>query len=153
MRCELCGKETDRLQRVIIEGTEMMVCGSCTAYGKPAPTPKSRKPISISPSKKEYYSRDIFEKMDKELVPDWGTKIMKAREQKGLSRQELGAMIGEKTSTVAKIENQELRPSDEKAKKIEKVLGIILFQDVKPAIIKKKKVRGLTIGDLLKKDE
>ena len=86
-------------------------------------------------------------------MPDWGTKIMKAREQKGLSRQQLGAMIGEKTNTVAKIENQELRPSDEKAKKIEKVLGIVLFQDVKPAIIKKKKVRGLTIGDLLKKDE
>lgn len=152
MRCELCGKE-DRLQRVIIEGTEMMVCSSCAVYGKPVAVPKRKVPVSIPSSKKEYYGKDIFEKMDKEIVPDWGKRIRKARENRGLTRQQLGAMIGEKTNTVAKIENQELRPSDEKAKKIEKLLNIVLFQDVKPAIIKKKDVRGLTIGDLLKKDE
>ena len=152
MRCELCGKE-DRLQRVIIEGTEMMVCSSCAAYGKPVAVPKRKVPVSIPSSKKEYYGKDIFEKMDKEIVPDWGKRIRKARENRGLTRQQLGAMIGEKTNTVAKIENQELRPSDEKAKKIEKLLNSVLFHDVKPAIIKKKDVRGLTIGDLLKKDE
>jgi len=152
MRCELCGKE-DRLQRVIIEGTEMMVCSSCAAYGKPVSVPKRKTPISIPSSKREYYSKDIFDKMDKELVPGWGMKIKNAREKKGLSRQQLGAMIGEKTNAVAKMENQELRPSDEKAKKIEKVLGIVLFQDVKPAIVKKRVVKGLTIGDLLKKDD
>jgi len=138
MRCELCGKEEGHLQRVMIEGVEMMVCGTCSAY---------------APPRTEYYGRDIFEKMNKEIVPDWGERIRKARESRGLSRQELGAMVGEKTTTIAKIENHELRPPDEKAKKIEKVLGITLFQEVKQAVLKKKDAKKLTIGDLLKKDE
>ena len=153
MRCELCGREEKRLQKVIIEGTEMMVCSTCAVYGKPVPVTQKKKPLTISSSKTEYYGRDIFEKMDKELVPDWGARIKKAREGKGLSRQELGATVGEKTTTIAKIENQELRPSDEKAKKIEKVLGITLFQEVKQAVLKKRSMRKLTIGDLLNKDE
>ncbi len=153
MRCELCGREEKRLQKVIIEGTEMMVCSTCAAYGKPVPVTQKKKPLTIPSSKTEYYGRDIFEKMDKELVPDWGARIKKAREGKGLSRQELGATVGEKTTTIAKIENQELRPSDEKAKKFEKVLGITLFQEVKQAVLKKRNARKLTIGDLLNKDE
>ncbi len=153
MRCELCGREESRLQRIMIEGTEMMVCSSCVVYGKPVTVPKKGKPLSISPSKNKDYSKDIFEKMKKEIVPDYGTRIKKAREEHGFSRQELGALIGERTTAVAKMENHELRPSDEKAKKIEKVLGITLFQDVKQAILKKRDVTGLTIGDLLKKNE
>jgi len=153
MRCELCGREEGRLQRVIIEGVEMMVCSTCSAYGKPVTTPRVKKATAAPPPRKEYYGRDIFEKMNLEIVPDWGERIRRAREGKGLSRQELGAMVGEKTTAIAKIENQELRPPDEKAKKIEKVLDITLFQEVKQAVVKKKDAKRLTIGDLLKKDE
>ncbi|MEA2053834.1 MAG: multiprotein bridging factor aMBF1 [Candidatus Thermoplasmatota archaeon] len=153
MRCELCGKEEDRLRRVIIEGTEMLVCSSCVAYGKAVPVSKGKVSPVVSPSRKEYYGKDIFKKMDKEIVPDWGARIRKAREEHGLSRQELGALVGERTTAISKIENQELRPPDEKAKKLEKVLGIVLFQDVKQAVLKKRNVKRFTIGDLLKKNE
>ena len=153
MRCELCGKEEGYLHRVLIEGVEMMVCSTCAAYGKPVTTPQRKKAAAAPPPRTEYYGRDIFEKMDKEIVPDWGERIKKAREVHGLSRQELGAMVSEKTTTIAKIENHELRPPDETVKKLEKVLDITLFQEVKQAVIKKKDAKRLTIGDLLKKDE
>ena len=91
--------------------------------------------------------------MDKELVSDYGVRIKKARQHQNLSREELGARIGEKTSTIAKIENQELRPLDKKVRYIEKILGIVLFQNVESAVVKKREVRGLTIGDLLKNNE
>ena len=151
MRCELCGKEEKNLKRAIIEGAEMLVCNACAVYGKILPEEKKPKPVVIHT--KKYYGKDIFEKMDKELVLDWGKRIKKAREEKGISREKLGAMVGEKTTAIAKIENQELRPSDETAKKLEKLLEIVLFQEVKSATIKKTKRKSLTIGDILDKHE
>ena len=151
MRCELCGKEEKNLKRAIIEGAEMRVCAGCAVYGKILPEEKKPKPVVIHT--KKYYGKDIFEKMNKEIVSDWGERIKKARERKGISREKLGAMVGEKTTAIAKIENQELRPSDETAKKLEKLLDIVLFQEVKSATIKKTKRKSLTIGDILGKDE
>ncbi len=147
MRCELCGKEEGNLRRVIIEGAEMRVCSACALYGKVLPEERKPKPVSIK-AKGKYYGKDVFEKMGKELVPDWGKKIKKAREKKGISREELGALVGEKTTAIAKIENQELRPSDEKAKKLEKLLDIVLFQEVESAVMKKRERTSLTIGDI-----
>ncbi len=48
----------------------------------------------------------------------------------GLSREELGFNIGERTVTISKIENGDLRPSDEIVGKLEKKLGIILIEKV-----------------------
>lgn len=152
MRCELCGKEEQNLLRVIIEGAEMRVCSGCALYGKVVPEEKKQQPVSIR-TKGRYYGKDVFEKMGKELVPDWGKIIKKAREMKEISREKLGALVGEKTTTIAKIENQELRPSDGKAKKIEKVLDVVLFQEVEGTVIKKREKKSLTIGDILGKDE
>ena len=69
-----------------------------------------------------------------------------------MTREELGAKVGEKTTTIAKIENEELRPPDETVKKLEKVLEISLFCEVENAVVKHKKARTLTLGDLLKNE-
>ena len=79
MKCEICGKEA-RLKRTLIEGVEMMACDECSKYGIVLPERKKivqRKPKKIIP-----YSKDVFEEMKKELIPDWGKKIRDARERK-----------------------------------------------------------------------
>ena len=148
MKCEICGKEA-KLRRALVEGVEMMVCYECSKYGIILP---DKKPVTKPKRKIVPYSRDVFEEMNKELVPDWGKKIKMAREAKGMTREELGAKIGEKTTTIAKIENEELRPPDETVKKLEKVLEISLFCEVENAVVKHKKARTLTLGDLLKNE-
>ena len=149
MICEICGKEA-KLFRILIEGTEMMVCKECSQHGKILP---HKKKVEKSKIKKVIpYSRDIFKEMNKDLIPNWGKEIKRARERKRMTREELGAKVGEKTTTIAKIENEELRPRDETVKKLEKVLEIKLFQEIGNAIIKPKKTKPLTLGDLIKNE-
>jgi len=151
MKCEICGREAHlhRAHRALVEGVEMMVCQECSRYGTPI---EEKKRKEMKPKKKVIpYSRDVFKNMDQVLVSDWGKKIARAREQKGMTREELGAKVGEKTVTIAKIENEELRPPDETVKKIEKELGISLFQKVEGTVVRRAgEPKSLTIGDLLK---
>ncbi len=157
MRCELCGKETQHPKRVTIEGSEMQVCEACAGYGTPVEEKKQASPTAAAQPKtrrvEPYSGKDPFADMDTDLVDGWGNQIMQARQRQDMSRERLGSLIEEKTTTVAKIENEELRPSDETAKRIERALGISLFEQVKKGVTQKKEVRGLTIGDLLKHDE
>ncbi len=153
MKCEVCGREAHKLYRVRIEGVEMLVCNECKKFGEEIVEKKAPQHRVIKRKASIPYSKDIFQNMDKDLLPGWGEIIRKAREQAGMSRQELGEKIGEKVNTVAKIENEELRPPDETVKRIEKVLRIKLFQEVKGGVVKKGEAKPLTLGDLLKKNE
>jgi len=151
MRCEICGKEA-KLRPALVEGVEMLVCQDCSKYGIVLPERRAA-PVRKPKKKPAPYSKDVFEEMRQELVADWGRKIKEARERAGMSRQELGAKVGEKTNTIAKIENEELRPPDATVKKIEKLLGISLFQEVEGGVVKKKEARPLTLGDLIKNEK
>ena len=132
----------------------MQVCGSCAVYGTPVEEKRRVTPAATTTRRVEPYSgKDVFAGMDTELIEGWGKKIMQARQRQDMTRERLGSLIEEKTSTVAKIENEELRPSDETAKRIERALVISLFEKVSKGITQKTEVRGLTIGDLLKQDE
>lgn len=150
MKCEICGKEA-KLKRAMVEGVEMMVCQECTKYGIILPGKRVVKPTLKK--RAPPYSKDVFEEMKFEIVPDWGRKIREARERKGMSREELGAKVGEKTSTIAKIENEDLRPPDKTVRKIEKVLEIELLQKIEKEVVKHKEVKPLTLGDLLKNEK
>jgi putative transcription factor len=99
--------------------------------------------------------KDVYVDMDKELVSDWNIIIKKAREKKGLSREDLGFRIGERTVTISKIENGDLRPSDKMVKKLEKELDINLIEEVSSAKVSGGAYagRGLTLGDFIKKEE
>jgi len=152
MRCEVCGRETRKLYPVLIEGVEMMVCEECKKFGTPL-TPKKKKTIAKPVKKIIPYSKDVFQNMDRELLPGWGEKIRRAREAKGWSREQLGAKVGEKTTTIAKIENEELRPPDKTVEKLEKLLEIQLFEKVAGHVIQHIEKKPLTLGDLIKKDE
>ncbi|HHH80268.1 MAG TPA: hypothetical protein ENL13_05145 [Thermoplasmatales archaeon] len=56
---------------------------------------------------------------------------------------------------IAKMENRDLRPSDETVKKLEKELDISLFQEVEEVHLHTSKTTGgrLTLGDILRMKE
>jgi putative transcription factor len=163
MPCEMCGKDYKGCRLGVIDGVKMMLCSDCIRYAtevveqsKPSQlTIKTiqQKKKDLQPVKAE---KDVFTKMEKELVPDWPERIKKAREKKGLTREELGFRIGERTVTISKIEKGDLRPSDKTIEKLEKELGITLLEDVvKPASYQSARsyTQGLTLGDFIKKEE
>ncbi len=89
-----------------------------------------------------------------EFVEDLGNVVRKAREAKFLTREQLAEMVGEKVSTIRRIENDELKPSFELARKLEKVLKVKLLveatDEVFERVVTRAQRRGLTIGDVLR---
>jgi putative transcription factor len=99
--------------------------------------------------------KDVYEGMDRELVSNWNDLIRNARKKKGISREQLGFNIGERTITIAKIENGDLRPSDKIAKKLEKELSISIFEEIKKVASSSggSTSSGLTLGDFIKTED
>lgn len=160
MQCELCGKECgEACKPATIEGVNMMLCPSCMKHGKGTkmahPT-SDRIQRSLIRRRRRSQPKDVYEKMDKEIISDWGSVVKEARKKKGLTREKLGFIIGERTVTIAKIENDELRPSDKIAQKLEKELSITLFEEVKKVSTPKHQSsdgNGLTLGDFIKTED
>jgi uncharacterized protein (TIGR00270 family) len=158
MQCELCGNECFKCSPSIVDGVKMMLCPNCMKYGKSVnekKEPTSNVKSQIKTITKRKIVKDVYVGMDRELVSDWSEIIKKARIKKELSREELGFRIGERTVTISKIENGDLRPSDKIAEKIEKELSITLFEKVKevPRKITSSHSSGLTLGDFIKSEE
>lgn len=156
MQCELCGRNCD-CKSATVDGVAMMLCSNCMKYGKPIET----REVSVTFQKpaldriKKPLVKDIYKDMNKELVTDWNSLIKKAREKKGLTREELGFRIGERTVTISKLENGDLKPSDKMIEKLEKELQITLVEavaDVHAGIGSHSSGR-LTLGDLIKKSD
>lgn len=156
MQCELCGRECD-CRNATVEGVRMMLCPGCLKqHGKSVSQPSNVSARPILSRIKRPKQKDVLSEMNKELVSNWNTIIKNAREKKGISREDLGFKIGERTVTIAKIENGDLRPSDKVAEKLEKELEISLFEEVKDV----PKVStgsghgsGMTLGDFIKRED
>ena len=154
MQCEMCGKEISSPKHVIIDGVKMIVCEQCAKYGKPISPPPVQHAKKVMKKRRDKTGEEIFQSMKKVLVEDWAERIKEARIKKGMSREELGAKIGEPTVAIAKMENRDLRPSDETVRKLEKVLGITLFEEIGEVHLSgSRQSKGLTIGDLIKLKE
>jgi putative transcription factor len=102
-------------------------------------------------------SRSVFDLQEtKVLVPDFGARIHKAREAKGLTHEQLGNKVSARVPELKHMESGKLRPGDDLVKKLEKELAITLLEAVEgPAPVvsganKKGAGGALTIGDLLK---
>lgn len=165
MPCELCGRECKGCKEAIIDGAKMYVCPDCIKYAEgevQQEEPVSRGNTGVTyPHRPPIYKprqappKDIYKSMEKELVSNWNHLIETARKKKGLTREELGFRIGERTVTIAKIENGDLRPSDQMIKKLEKELGISLLEEVKemkPTMQTPAQTK-FTLGDFIKPDK
>ena len=158
MECELCGKEAS-CRPVQIDGVKMMACPNCMKFGQGIEI----KSESFKPTDKTILQRirkpkekDVYKEMNKELVSDWNNLIKNTREKKGLSREDLGFKIGERTVTISKIENGDLRPSDKMIEKLEKELNITLVESISSqssSLLNARQKDSLTLGDFVKKED
>ena len=159
MQCEICGVEIiGSARKVVVEGTELDVCGRCSQYGK-APQgwiPVSRKvaPVAVTPKPKSGMrktKRRSFDDMDDEIVSDYSRIIRDAREAKGWTLEELGLNIKEKAALIRKIERSEIKPEDNLRKKLERSLEIKLTERVSRDTMEHGTgFQGTTLGDIVK---
>jgi putative transcription factor len=142
MLCEMCGKESDGLTRVLIEGSRLEVCAQCARFGTPLSPPaatgvsggtSSRASSStevqerVGSYQKRMTERDLYTELpDRELDPEWSRRVREAREKLGLTQEQFGARINEKVSVVHKLESGAMDPPDELVRKLERVLKVRL---------------------------
>lgn len=136
-----------------------MVCPNCYKFGQGLDLKsESSKPsyTTILDKIRKPKEKDVYKEIKKELVSNWNILIKNAREKKGLSREYLGFKIGERTVTISKIENGDLRPSDKIIEKLEKELNITLLESIssQSTILPSSNPRSnLTLGDFFKKED
>jgi putative transcription factor len=153
VRCEVCGREVrGRPHRRVIEGARMMVCNQCSRFGSEEWTPTPQ-PISRPRPRR----RNEVESAESLLpVEGYGRLIRESREKQGLEPKEFARVIGEKISTILKLEKEEFVPNQALARKIKRVLKV--------DVLKKETSRisfitstppwgGQTLGDLVKLKE
>ncbi|MEM0127923.1 MAG: multiprotein bridging factor aMBF1 [Thermoplasmatales archaeon] len=138
MNCELCGKQTNRLFDVIIDGVHMRVCAECLKYGKEIPKKPEIQHRNIahltSPPPAVHAAhterqRGADEDVE-EPIEDYGKIIKKKREEMGLSQEQLASKLQEKKNLIAKIEREEIKPDKQIARKMEKVMGIKVLERI-----------------------
>ncbi|MDT7890957.1 MAG: multiprotein-bridging factor 1 family protein [Candidatus Nanopusillus sp.] len=144
--CELCGKSTDKLYKVYIEGTILSVCKDCLKYGKLVD--ENENIIKENKLKiKEIVGEVIDENYNKILI--------KYREEHKLRQEDMAKLLGIKESLYKSIENKKIIPDINLAKKIEKTLGIkITKKEVLTEKINNKDNKNyITVGDILEFEE
>ena len=161
MQCEMCGK-TVATRRYMVDKTVMNLGIECSKYGQPLDgTAQAGSQAAIHQNLEKragrMTSRNVYDAGDSTvMVEDYGPRIHKAREAKGWTHEQLGNKVSARVPELKHIEAGKLRPSDAVAKKIERELGITLYEKVEgpaPVVSGTKKPAGsgaLTIGDLLK---
>ena len=170
MICEMCGKKSEWVKTVFIEGTELKVCKECSKFGDgPTGASSSKKgsaigaPVSravvnerLEARERRMRTRDVYKDMDtsEDLIPDYASVIKDARRDRNLKQEELAAKINEKATLIAKIENGDMVPSDALIKKLEKELGIKLTEKISSVSSSSSNSgsRNLTLGDLIRRE-
>lgn len=153
MQCEICGAEIQGSpNRIVIDRSTLDVCKSCARFGKAedkwSPVPRKIVPVERAFTAARPKPRDQFKDLV-EIVPEYGRIIKEAREREGLTPEQLGVRIKEKSALLRKIERQEILPEDSVRKKLERELSIRLTDEVTSASVKATGgAKGLTLGDI-----
>jgi putative transcription factor len=144
--CEICGTEIEgKAHYIAIGSSKLRVCKTCARHGtvvtedaevqaqvKTKTSVGSEQAKQAKQAKLTQAKRRLYEQMDHEIEEvleiddDYGRKIKEAREKSGLKQAELAQRINEKQSLLRKIEHEEIMPTDEVRKKIERLLKISL---------------------------
>ncbi len=157
MQCEICGVDIiGKPRNVVVEGTEVEVCGKCAQYGT---TPQSWSPVSkkVAPVSKAPLPRtkrpkpNPYNNMGGEIISNYSQVIREARDEKGWAQEELALKIKVKVSLIRKVERAEIMPEDSLRKILEKTLDIKLTERVSNDIMEEGGMfKGTTLGDIVK---
>jgi len=143
--CEVCGEEEAEFIAVI-EGAKLHVCGDCAKRGRVL--------ARIAPQQKAtggFARKPVEAESEPELVADYAERIRSAREKMKINVDVLAELVREKESYLRRIEAGKALPSEELAKKLEKELGITLFESISSShlVAQNKKPGEVTLGDLI----
>ncbi len=168
---------------VEIEGTKMRTCEICTKFGTPVKQTKRHngpggRVGSMGPAgqagqvgqagpmgqtQKQALRKPPVPGFMRRIEPgaielpepkeDYNEIIKSAREGRGLTREELGKKINEKTSVITRLESKKMQPDIKLARKLEHALKIKIL-DERRAEDKIDSPRttggGMTLGDMIK---
>jgi len=150
MHCEICGREISWGYLVEIEGARLVACADCAERGVIIRKVWDRP----SESKKKVARSDRKEEKEIVLVQDYGRRIREGRERAGLTLGELAKRLHVREGYLHKVEEGELTPTDDLARKLEKVLHIKLFEEISEDEVDipftDEGSAGLTLGDVVK---
>ncbi len=161
MNCELCGKDIPKNQSktVNVEGSELRVCKSCARHGREVLSKSggesSRSDIlkRIQQRRKKSGSSDIYSSSEKELALDYAERIKDARLNMSMTQEDLAKEINEKKSVIAKLEREDMRPSEDLRRELENTLHIELMEEIEQTSApKSEEGSALTIGDLIEEE-
>lgn len=149
MHCEICGRPVEEPMAIEVDKAVLYVCRSCAAsYGR-RQVPQ-RQP-SRGPQPRPQPRRPPAPRRELEVIEDFGEVVRRARENIGLSREVLAAMIGVKETVLRRIEAGQLTPDLELARKLERALGVKLLVEApaEPSGGRSAGAEGgLTLGDV-----
>jgi putative transcription factor len=153
--CEICGKEIQKPITIRVNKTYLKVCDSCKIIGEVVENKpiEMRKVIKKMPTTQ--YKTLKIPQVEVSIREDFATEIRKAREKMGMTQDMLASLVGEKLSTLKKIEAGKLKPTIELAKKLEKVLKITLLEmeSFEEKTVSKKSEQDITLGDIVEMKE
>jgi putative transcription factor len=153
--CEICGKEIQKPITIRVNKTYLKVCDSCKIIGEVVENKpiEMRKVIKKMPTPQ--YKTLKIPQVEVSVREDYATEIRKAREKMGMTQDMLASLVGEKLSTLKKIEAGKLKPTIELAKKLEKVLKITLLEmeSFEEKTVSKKSEQDITLGDIVEMKE
>lgn len=135
MYCELCGRPMEKGYLVRIEGAVLLVCEACAERGDIIREVREDEQKSV----KEGYA---------DLVDDFGERIREARKRLHMDYGTLSRETGIPIKVLREIEAQRIYPTEEQARKLEKVLGIELIEEA-PRVSSGDDFQ-LTLGDVVR---
>ncbi len=158
MDCDMCGSNKGPFYRATVEGTTMIVCNNCKSYASEARIIREEPVVKKKKQQDSVINKTVVEEPEiiEVIVPDYASRIKRAREKLGLKQEELAKRIAEKESLIHSVESGHHEPSMDLARKLERILKIKLVETVRddkplsaPSNNSGRKNGPLTIGDLL----
>lgn len=145
--CEMCGGDGP-LKKTKVEGTTLKLCEDCQSVGDVVESSSG----TVTRSRSSSSSRSRTNRSSgggKELAPDAGKRVKRAREDSGLSVSDLADRLKEKDSVVRRIESGKLTPDRSLARKLERKLDVDLYEEA-PEVAQQAGTEAseATIGDV-----
>ena len=126
--CELCsGPLALDKEKIIVDGVVLSVCRKCSKRGKPVASDEVRRLVSKTKKKSK---NQIGFSDNTILEEDYAEIIRHARTDRGLTHEQLGSNIKEKSTLLRRLETGSLKPDETLARKLERFLGIKLYVEV-----------------------
>ncbi len=135
--CDICGRKT-KTRKVRIEGAVIEACYKCVPG----------KERDVVEKKRQCKPKQIKEE---DVVEQYNKIIKTAREEKGISVEDLAKKLNISLSYLRHIEKRDMIPDKKTAKKLERFLNIKLFEEIiveeEEDVSDKASEAGFTLGD------